>query len=143
MSLFSSFFMLITGILIIIFGLYLRTKQTQEQFSLVYGTVKEIDEINKKVIVSYLYSGSPFEAEVDATPLFIANAVPNVGLKVQIKISHSCPSKPISLILYRAIGRGFDSKKEYVDNSKNNICKMIIVGIVLVIAGVISIIVYN
>ncbi|WP_295085189.1 hypothetical protein [Ruminococcus sp.] len=143
MSLFSSFFMLITGILIIIFGLYLRNKQTQGEFAIVYGTIKGINEINKKIIVSYFYDGLSYEQEVDAMSLFMANEVPEVGLKVQIKIKNSCPSQPINLILYRAIGRGFDPNKRYVDNSKKSLYKMIIAGILLVIGGVISIIVYH
>ena len=123
------------GVILIIASNYYLKLSKKSNYDFADGTVIGVDNDNKELIVRYCHDGVTYENSINAYILFSANEIPQIGLKVMVKIDRNNASKPVDIVTNHAMGRGADFASGYTNFSKKRIIASLIVGVGMVCIG--------
>ena len=128
--------LLILSLGIFAFGFWLsKSERSLGRTIQCYGKVINISD--NTIAVSYNIAGIEYTATIGDEMRAKIDSLPPEGTKISIIVSPESPETPIYIGYKRQMGRGYGSKRAYLDNSpKANIKASVLVGTLFLLGGI-------
>ncbi len=111
---------LLFGLGFLALGIWLARNQRQiGDYTQCYGTVTDVDDIQKTVTVSYKLGGRTYSATVNEELRANVDSLPAKGISVSVMVYADDPANVFHVGYPKQMGRGLGRNRNYVDLRKS------------------------